>query len=151
MAFISSTQVAIATGQAMAQFDFFCRPIIIYKQPTENVVSAPSDVLYGYGEEQATNSQVTYTNVSATHSGIIIYPFKNRNNLQGGYIDNKIVLDPNKTYIKVKQAGRDYILNGNKTEKLEFDGQTWNLESQRYQVQTYCGLNFYYFATEGTN
>lgn len=151
MAFIPESQVTIATGQILAQFDWASRAITIYKEPTQNIISQPVNPLYGYGgDEQSNSSEITYTSVSAVHSGIIIYPFETRNQ-SSSLFDNKVILKNDATYIKLKQNGRDYLMNGTKNEKLEFDGQTWNLEGGKYQVQTFCGLNFYYFEVKGTN
>lgn len=152
MAFISSTDVTTAMSGVEEQFNFYSRPITIYKQAVQNIVSQPTNVLYGYEPDaQSTNSEITYTSVSSIVSGLVIYPFKNRNSSNQGYIDNKIVLDPNKTYVKLKVQGKNYLMNGDRTEKLEFDGQTWNLDSQGYQVQTFHTLNYYYFDVKGTN
>lgn len=148
----SSDFVAQATGAVMAQFNYVARPITIYKEPIQNIISQPANPLYGYGvESQSTSSEITYTSVSAVHSGIIIYPFKNRNQ-QSQMFDNKMILNPNATYIKLKEDGKNYILNGQKNEKLEFDSQTWNFtEGNKFQVQTFLSMSFYYFEVKGTN
>lgn len=151
MAFISSTDVTTAMSGVEEQFNYYAKPIVIYKETVQNIVNQPNNVLYGYSpDSQSTNSEITYTSVNNTYSGLIIYPFKVRNQ-QGALFDNKIVLKNDATYVKLKQQGRDYVMNGNKTEKLEFDGQTWNLEGGKYQVQTFHLLNYYYFEVKGTN
>jgi len=152
MSFIpSSSFVTQATGAIYAQFLWASRPIKIYKEPIQTIISQPSNSLYGYETDaQSTNQEITYTENSAIYSGIIIYPLKTKNQ-NSQLFDSKIILNPNTTYIKLEEHGKNYILQ-DRIEKLEFDSQTWNFtEGNKFQVQTYCGLNFYYFEVKGTN
>jgi len=149
---ISQDTIDVRTGQVYEQFLFFARPITIHKEPIQNIVAAPQNPLFGYGlAPQTTESQVTYTPVSQTFSGLIIYPFKNKNG-QINEFDNKIFLNPDSAYIKVAQDCRDFIKSGGKVEKIEADGETWNLANgYKSQQQTYLGLKFYYFEIKGTS
>ena len=148
----SANFVVQATGSVMAQFNYAARPITIYKEPTQNIISNPQNILFGYSpDSQSNSSQITYSSVSATYSGLILYPLKARNQ-QNQAFDNKVLINNNSTYIKVTESAKNYIQNGTKNEKLEFDGQTWNFnDSMKYQVQNYLGLVFYYFEVKGTN
>ncbi len=148
---ISQNTIDVRTGQVYEQFLFFSRPIVIHKEPIQNIVSAPTNPLYGYGmEPQTTNSQITYTPVYDTFSGLMIYPFKAKNETVGMF-DNKLQFNPNSIYIKVSQDGRDYIKTGGKIEKIEADGESWNLvDGYKAQQQNYLGLKFYYFEVKGT-
>lgn len=140
------------TGDVYSQFLFFSRPITIHKEPIQNIVSAPSNPLFGYeGDSQSTINEITYTPVYNTFSGLMVYPFKSKSNIFGSF-DNKIMLNPNSIYIKLTQDGRDYIKTGGKIEKIEADGETWNLvEGYKAQQQNFLGLKFYYFEVKGTN
>lgn len=148
----SSNFTTMATGEIFQQFLFFSRPIKIYKEPAQTINSEPTSLLYGYPpDSQSNNTQITYNSESQIFSGLIIYPFKNRNN-QNQMFDNKIILNNNSTYVKLTREGKDYIQNGTKNEKIEFDGQTWNFnDSMKYQTQTFLNLQFYYFEVKGTN
>ena len=148
----SLSQVASYTGAVIANFNYFARPITIYKEPPQTIVSNPSNLLYGYSpESQTTNSEIALSSEFAIHSGLIIYPFKVRNQ-QSQMFDNKVVLNPNSTYIKLREAGKNYIMDGRTNEKLEFDSQTWNFtEANKFQVQNFLGLQFYYFEVKATN
>jgi hypothetical protein len=148
----TSSFVTQATGAVVAQFNYVARPIKIHKEPLQTIVSQPANPLFGYEPDaQSISSEMTYTEISATYSGLIIYPLKTRNQ-NSKYFDNNIIINPNSTYIKLKEDGKNFILNGQKNLKLEFDSQTWNFtEGNKFQVQNYLGLQFYYFEVNGTN
>jgi hypothetical protein len=145
----STNFVNVATGSIMEQFNYLARPIVIYKQSTETIISNPTNVLYGYNPlNQTTNSEITLSSVSQTFSGLVLYPLKSRGNSSANF-DNKLMLEDNKTYLKVKRDCADYLNNGMITEKLEVDGMTWNTEGNA-QIGTYLGLQFYYYQIKAT-
>jgi hypothetical protein len=151
MALLPSTNfVSMATGEVMAQFNYFARPIIIYKQLSQTIVDEPQDPLFGYSPvSQSDNSQVTLAEESQTFSGLMIYPFKNKGGTNPNF-DTKIVLDPNATYVKILPSVFTYINNGIKTEKIVADGITWNV-GDKIQPANYLGLLFYYQELKATN
>jgi hypothetical protein len=122
--------------------------VTVYKEPIQNIIYAPENNLFGYGNEQANNNQVTLTPVYNTFSGQIVYPTKPKG--QNEYFDRKIQLEPNKVYLRCRQDLRDYIENGEKTVNLQADSKTWNLVGN-YQEQNFLNLKFYYFEIEATN
>ncbi len=144
---VSTSEIAFRTGALNDLFDTVKRSIIIFKEPIQTI-NTSSNVLFGYEETSASDS-VTFTPVSGTYYAQILYPRVSRNN-SARTIDNKIILNPNSTYIKVKRDARDYIKNGTKTEALSFDDALWNIEGSE-QVQNYLGLQFYYFEVKGTS
>lgn len=151
MALLPNTDfVTRATGEMIAQYNYFSRPIVIYKQPIQVISNPPEHVLNGYDSfSQSTNQQVSLTEESRTFSGLMIYPLKNKGNIQGTF-DNKIVLDPNGTYMKILPEVFAYLNNGVKTEKVIADGITWNL-GDKIQPANYLGLLFYYQELKATN
>lgn len=148
---ISQDTVDIRTGDVHDQFLYFSRPVTIHQEPIQNVISEPENFIFGYSaDSQTTDSQITYTPVYDVFSGLIIYPFKAKSQSLGMF-DNKLQLNPNNIYLKVRKDARDYIKTGGKVEKIEADEETWNLvEGFKVQQQNYLGLKFYYFEVKGT-
>lgn len=146
---IANSTIESFTGSVYTQFLYFSQPITIYKEPIKNIISQPSNPLYGYNfDDQSTNQEVTYTSQSQVVSGLIIHNFKSKNQ-QNQYIDNKIALAEGKSYVKLKQDGFDYIKNGQNTQKIECDNATYNV-TEKWQPQNFLGLKFYYFEIEQT-
>jgi hypothetical protein len=146
---ISELTKTAFTGAFNDLFDLFSTEIIINKEPIKTVVENTLAPLYGYGDTSS-NTQVTYQPVSGTFSGWILYERGQFG--QQSFIDDaklKIRLDPNKNYIKLKQDGRDFILNDGKVESIMFDQKIWNL-TEDFEIQNYLGLQYYYFGVKGT-
>ncbi len=138
-----------ATGNLYNLWLLNCKEITIYKEPIKNIIVSPQNPLFGYGDDtQSSNTEITYTPVSGIYSGQVLYPFKNRGGSSS--FDNRIILESNSTYLKFQENAANYINNGEKTEKLEFDGKSWNIEPGE-QIQTFLGLQFYYFEVKATN
>jgi hypothetical protein len=151
MALLPSTNTVTAfTGEVMAQFNYFSRPITVYKQPQETIVNNLNlNPLFGYSPlSQTTNSNITLAAQSQIFSGLVLYPLKSRGS-STAIFDNKLLLEDNKTYLKVLSACSDYINNGTKTEKVEVDGGTWNIEGNA-QIGRFLGLQFYYYQIKAT-
>jgi hypothetical protein len=129
--------------------DGLLAPVTIYKEPIQTVVSAPSNLLYGYSTDQTQNSEVTYTPVYQTFSGQVLYPKKPKGGNMA-YFDEKFQLETNKTYLRAQQDVFDYINNGQKTEKITVDGKSWNYKGNTQQ-QNFLNLKFFYFEIEATN
>lgn len=145
----TATFATAATGEVLSQFNYFSRPVIIYKEAQETIVNPPDNFLYGYDPAtQTDNTQITLSGVSQTFSGLIIPPLKSRGN-STAIFDNKIFLDDNKTYLKLLSPAKNYIENGVKTEKLEVDGLTYNIEGTA-QTAYYLGLQFFYYQIKTT-
>jgi len=141
----SSTRL-IMTGKLMDHFTTFSREICINKSPIQTINQINTNVIYGYGEESAPQTEISYTFVSGIYPAIILY---NKGTKNANELDTKLMLNPNATYIKIKKDARDYIKNG-KTESIIMDGNTWNIAGNE-AVQDYLGLKFYYFELKGTD
>lgn len=146
MSLLFSAAVAASfTGEFAKHFDTFAQwtPIVVNKEPIKSLnVSVPTYNSYGNDDN---NQDYTLIPVSATFSGIVIYP------PQKVDLENKtakFMLASNQVMIKVKQEARDYINNG-KTENVIVDGNIYNV-STTYKVQHYLGLEYYYFTLEGS-
>ncbi len=124
-------------------------PVTIYKEPLKTVNASPSNFLPGYGDASASQQEVTFVPQFQVFSGQIIYP----NSPKGGanfYFDTKIKLDPNSVYLRSK--GEDifnYLSDGQKIEKIEGDGKTWNYKGKT-QIQNFLDLKYYFFELEAT-
>ena len=123
-------------------FDTFARDIVIHKEPKKVIKSGSVNLLPGYGESSKPEN-ITYTPVNSTHKAMISYKKK-----QSTEADSNVgVITPGgEVKIKVQQAARDYIMDG-KTEKISFDGKSFNLIS-RDAVQEYWGMKMYVFYVE---
>ena len=124
-------------------------PVTIHKEPIQNIVSNPQNLLFGYGDLSTSAQEITYVPVNAVFSGQVIYPQK----AQGSrdiYFDNKIQLDKNKTYLRGKKDIYNYMTDGRKVEKIEVDSKTFNYAGTM-QRQNFLGLEFFYFEIAATN
>ena len=146
---IDNNDIYLRTGAVNQLFDMSARSFSIHKEPIKNINIIPENPLYGYGDIQTSNQQVTYTPVYEAFSGRLIYTHKS----QGGastLFDGKVRLNPDSTYLKMRPEAFRYISNGNKTELIKVDGMSWKLNG-RNQVQNYLGLVFYYVELEAVN
>lgn len=123
--------------------------ITVYKEPIKVINNTSINLLPGYTEEVTDIQDVTYTPRFQTFSGIAIYPIKSKGSKGAGFLNDKINLNPNQTYIKVSSECRDYIMN-DKTENIQFNGETY-LWNGTTQVQNYYGLRYYYFELNATS
>jgi hypothetical protein len=76
---ISESQKVMLTGALSNLFDTVARQIVIFKEPIQNIISSPSNPLFGFGGEQTSNTEITYTPVSGLFKGQIIYNNKECN------------------------------------------------------------------------
>jgi hypothetical protein len=123
--------------------------VIIHKEPLQTIISNPQNLFPGYGDSTTSNQEISYTPVNRTFSGQVIYPQKERGS-RNIYLDDKIQLDPNKTYLRAKEDVNNYLRDGRKTEKIEVDGKVWNYDGMR-QEQNFLNLKFFYFEITATN
>jgi hypothetical protein len=134
------------TGALLDHFDTFKRQsIIIYKEPQKIINQIFTDGYVGYGDNSFIEN-VTYVPVSGIYEGM----FLNRNEqpLQTIYEIKSTVNTEGRARIKVREEARDFIDNG-KTERIEIDGVSFNLSSDK-SVQDYLGLKFYYYYFQQT-
>lgn len=126
-------------------------PITIHKEPIKTVISSPNSPLYGYGDDaQSTNEEITYTAVNSIFSGQIITPNSPKSRGNQAYFDSKLALDPNSAYLRTANKNvYNYLFDGRKTEKIEAEGVTYNFKN-KFQVQNFLSLEFYFFELEAT-
>tara|TARA_Y100001938_G_C8091270_1_gene435226 strand:- start:1730 stop:2170 length:441 start_codon:yes stop_codon:yes gene_type:complete len=139
---ISDDEKKILTGVFGDVFDTFKRQIDVYKEPVKTIDTINESALFGYGEE-ANITNYTYTVQSGSFSGVISYQDKQDQNY---YSELNGPIPMGDVRIKVQQDCRDFIANG-KTEKIEFDGKSWNVISDD-SVQRFLDSTFYVYYLE---
>ena len=139
---ISDDEKKILTGVFGDVFDTFKWQIDVYKEPVKTIDTINESALFGYGEE-ANITNYTYTVQSGSFSGVISYQDKQDQNY---YSELNGPIPMGDVRIKVQQDCRDFIANG-KTEKIEFDGKSWNVISDD-SVQRFLDSTFYVYYLE---
>jgi hypothetical protein len=125
-------------------FDTFARDIIVHKEPKKIILNQESNSLLGY--EDVSTENVQYIPENRTIKAKIKY--ENLQDLERyPGIPNNIAKGFVK--IKVRKEGRDYILNGTKTEKIEIDGNFFNIVGDE-AVKKFFNTIYYVFYLEAT-
>lgn len=148
---VSSTDISLRTGAIADLFNFLSKPFTVYKEPIKNINIQPTDPLYGYGDMQTSNEEITYTPVSQSFSGRLLYPRKQQGGDNANLLSNKIILDSNSVYIKMTPVAFNYLNNGDKTEKITFNDDTNWKPNGKSQKQDYLGLIYYYVQVDSLN
>lgn len=126
-------------------FDTFARDIIIHKEPKKIITSNPETHLIGYGEN-AIQENIEYVLESQTFKAKVKYN-SDQDIDKLREVDN--TLSKGIVKIKVRKAARDYILDGRKTEKIEIDGNFFNIISDE-SVKKFFNTTFYVFFLQRT-
>ena len=139
---ISATEKTSLTGAIADSFDTFKRNIDIYKEPKRVISSISESQLFGYG----TSSNIvnyTFQTVSGTYSATIRYL-----NDKEGEVNQDINtrIPDGKVRIKVQSDARNFIEDG-KTEKVVFDGKSFNVVSEDI-VKSFLGAEYYVYYLE---
>jgi hypothetical protein len=139
---ISTGEKATLTGIFNDIFDTFKRDIVVYKEPIKTVASINESNLFGYGDA---SNQVNYTYAaqSGTYQAIIRYADQQQ---QDYYSDLNGAIAKGDARIKVKKECRDFIENG-RTEKIEFDGKSWNVVTSD-SVRRFLDSEFFVYHLE---
>jgi hypothetical protein len=139
---ISTGEKATLTGIFNDIFDTFKRDIVVYKEPIKTVASINESNLFGYGD--ASNQvNYTYTAQSGSYEAIIRYADQQQ---QDYYSDLNGAIAKGDARIKVKKECRDFIENG-RTEKIEFDGKSWNVVTSD-SVRRFLDSEFFVYHLE---
>ncbi|NBP00109.1 MAG: hypothetical protein EBU90_08250 [Proteobacteria bacterium] len=129
-------------------FDTFARDIVIHKEPKKIINSININSLAGY-DETSNIENYEYILESKTFKAKIKYEnnqeLKNINNLGG----LNSLLSQGVVKMKVRKDARDYILDGRKTEKIEFDGKSFNIISDE-SVKKFFNTTYYVFYLQAT-
>jgi hypothetical protein len=124
-------------------FDTFKRSITVHKEPMRVVGSVADKPMAGYGEDSQEDN-VTYVPQSKAFDAVISYGQKQDeiSSEVGTYAKGEV-------RIKVQADAAEYIKNG-KTEKIEFDGKSFNTITSD-TVQNFLGVVFYIFFLKQTS
>jgi len=124
-------------------FETFKKEIKIHKEPIKQVITANSEAtLPGYNEgSNPTNYKLIPE--FKTFYAMVRYGMKQETSVTD---EVGLVVPEGQVIIKIQQEGRDYIVNG-KTERIEFDGKSFNLVSKD-AIRDYFGLKIYVFVLE---
>jgi len=143
MAFISNNQVTGFTGAYGDFFNFFKKPVVVWKEPEKTVGDINTSFLFGYGTPSNV-ANYTYTPRSGVFSGIVVYGAR-PNQIIG---EMHIEMPDNQIRLKVELDARDYIRNG-KTEKIEVNSQSFFIKSDDI-LERYLTKNYYVYTLEET-
>lgn len=148
---LNSDIISVFTGAFMDHFDTFThdrtRLITIYKEPIKTIATTNRiNPIYGYEDSSAT-SNVTYTPVTGIFPATIKYDsIQKTQELE----EVKNTINKGEVRIKIEQNARDFIEDGRKNERFEFDGLSYN-QITNDGVQNYLGLVFYIYKLQRTS
>ena len=141
---ISTAERAILTGTFQDVFDTFKRAIVVHKEPIKVISSIDESMIFGYGE-YSNPVNYSYQPVSNTFYATIRY-VDNQQMDHAGTIGTDI--PKGLVRIKVEKEAMDFIENG-KTEKITFDGKSFNLAST-VAVKRFLDSEFFVYHLEIT-
>lgn len=139
---ITEQEKANLTGILGDVFDTFKRDIVVYKEPTKKVAVIDDSFIFGYGESSNVVNY-DYIVVSGTFDATIKYN-PDQEVVQNG--DINAGLSEGTVRIKVKEDCKNFI-EGGKTEKIVFDGASFNIASD-YSVKNFLDSTFYTYYLE---
>lgn len=139
---ITDQEKANLTGILGDVFDTFKRSIVVYKEPTKKVAVIDDSFIFGYGES-SNIVNYDYVVVSGTFDATIKYN-PNQEVVQNG--DINAGLSEGVVRIKVKEDCKNFI-EGGKTEKIVFDGGSFNVTSD-YSVKNFLDSEFFTYHLE---
>tara|TARA_Y100000310_G_C20493162_1_gene720249 strand:- start:31 stop:465 length:435 start_codon:yes stop_codon:yes gene_type:complete len=124
-------------------FDTFKRTITVHKEPIRVVGSVADKPMAGYGQDSQEDN-VTFLPQNQSFDAVISY------NTKQDEVSSEVgTYEKGEVRIKVKEDAAEYIKNG-KTEKIEFDGKTFNTVTSD-AVQNFLGTVFYIFFLKQTS
>jgi hypothetical protein len=126
-------------------FDTFARDIVIHKEPTKKITSNPQTHLIGY-DENAIAENVEYIPESQIFKAKVKY---NSDQDLNKFKELENTISRGIVKIKVRKSARDYILDGRKVEKIQIDGNFFNIISDE-SVKKFFNTSFYVFFLQRT-
>ncbi len=145
---LSNNDLLFFTGALQAHFDTFShsrtRLITIYKEPIKTIARR-TNTIYGYGDSSAP-ANITYTPVTGIFPAMITYDL-NQKTQELEEIKNQISIGS--VRIKLELNARNFIEDGRKNERFDFDGSSYNNITDE-GVQNYMGLVFYVYRLQKT-
>lgn len=143
--FLSATEESWYADQADTWFDTFKRTIVVHKEPLQTIKTSTTPQLFGYGQAgQTTSQQIEYTPRSQSFEAVIKYGSNQDLDLAGDI--KAYVTSQNFVSIIVKPTTRDY-LNKDKTEKIVFDGKSFNTISNG-TTKSFFSVIYYEFVLQ---
>lgn len=146
---ISSSQISTFTGILGNHFDTFSRNrtrlITVSKEPIKSLVSSSTNPVYGYGDPSNLTSY-TYTTVTGIFPAMLTY---NLDQKTSELEEIKTNINIGEIRIKVEQSAKDFIEDGRKNEKIEFDGKSFDIITSD-GMQYFLGLKYYIYKLENT-
>jgi hypothetical protein len=128
-------------------FDTFARDIVVHKEPKKIIKNINTNSLAGY-DENSNIENYEYIPERQTFKAKIKY--ENEQDLEAAkFISLKNLLSQGVVKIKVRKDTRDYILDGRKTEKIEFDNKSFNIISDD-SVKKFFNTVYYVFYLQTT-
>jgi len=145
MSFIDQSSIDRFANTYDEFFDFFCRPIVIHKEPIQVINQIQQTNMYGYN---AQSNDVNYSYIPVTGQFMARISYQ-KNQTEDFAPDIRVNLPQGKVSIIVKEEAKNFISNG-KTIKIEFDNKTFNSIST-YAVRKYLSKTYYQYFLEETN
>lgn len=144
--FVSAARSSAIQSKMDDLFDTFAdseqggTTITVHKE-AQRVLSSVSQRTYaGYGPASVP-SNVSYEPESDTFEAIISY---NKDQSNKVLTEVGLQLEDGEVMMEVKQACRDYIENGVKTEKITFDSRTFNITSEPIVDKFFGSIRYLY-------
>jgi hypothetical protein len=142
--FLNSTDKTWFEAAADTWFETFKKTITVHKEPIKNIVQSTTNQMLGYQED---SNIVDYTYTPRNESFDAVVKYNPIDNLQEN-LEIKIKFIDQSVEIYVKEDAKNYI-NTDKTEKITFDGKTFNLFSTSI-VKNYFDNNYYVYYLKET-
>jgi hypothetical protein len=142
--FLNSTDKTWFENAADTWFETFKKTITVHKEPIKNIVQSTTNQMLGYQED---SNIVDYTYTPRNQSFDAVVKYNPIDNLQEN-LEIKIKFIDQSVEIYVKEDAKNYI-NTDKTEKITFDGKTFNLFSTSI-VKNYFDNNYYVYYLKET-
>lgn len=138
-----------AISYVTGQFDLFFHQmgsgrscfVSILKEPLKIINNSGDNIFDSYGQENQNITDITYKVRSGIFECVPIYT--NAMNIDK-FVSMKFNLDLNSMYIKLKEDGASYIMDGTKTERVYVDGIPY-IPQNTPKIQNFFGLRYYYF------
>ena len=148
---ISENQKQQFTGAYGSHFSTFSygktRLITVTKEPIKTVVSVSNTISPAYGYDDASQeTNFTYTVQSGIYPSVIAY---NNDQKTNELEEAKNQVGQGRVRLKLEQDARDFIEDGRKTLRIEFDGKAYNTITFD-AVHSFLGLKYFIYFVENT-
>ena len=145
---LSNSEIVFFKDAFSKHFDTFTynrtRLLTVWKEPLKTVTIGANSQIYGYGSDSSSN--VVYTSVSGIFPAMITYKAEQKiTELE----DIKNVVHEGEVRIKLERNAINFIEDGRKNERFEFDEKSYNSITSD-GVQSYLGLNYYIYILQNT-